>query len=227
MPDFRSTLGCTCDKVERCAELNTDRYTESAIVIVDPTFTFGLTESNKQDVCLGVANPGVLVRLFFVAELTKWRRLDPSDLESRIEFNELICTAVCDTWFTAKKVDPKTTVAGCLGKPINHLTSSHAFAQWGIRKTASPNDRLIIAEDQRYAEYYPQKMLPLMPEDVRREYVDKAQNGQPQADAYLRFVVEELKPAIDRRYATRSGAESSFVLGSSMGGLISAYALCE
>ena len=80
---------------------------------------------------------------------------------------------------------------------------------------------------QRYAEYYPQKMLALAPEDVRREYVDKAQNGQPQADAYLRFLVEELKPAIDRRYATRSGPEGSFVMGSSMGGLISAYALCE
>ena len=94
------------------------------------------------------ASPAGSVRLFFVAELTKWRRLDPSDLESRIEFNELICTAVCVTCFTPKKVDRKTTVAGCLGKPINHLTSSHAFAQWGIRKTASPNDRLAIRENQ-------------------------------------------------------------------------------
>ena len=80
---------------------------------------------------------------------------------------------------------------------------------------------------QRYAEYYPQKVLAMAPEDARREYIDKAQNGRPQADAYLRFVVEELKPAIDGRYATRSGPEGSFVMGSSMGGLISAYALCE
>lgn len=47
------------------------------------------------------------------------------------------------------------------------------------------------------------------------------------ADAYLRFMVEELKPAIDQRYATRPGADSTFVAGSSMGGLISIYALCD
>jgi enterochelin esterase-like enzyme len=80
---------------------------------------------------------------------------------------------------------------------------------------------------QRYAEYYPEKLLPLLPEDARREYVQQAQNGRPQADAYLRFLVEELKPAIDRRYPTRPGPEATFVMGSSMGGLISLYALCE
>jgi enterochelin esterase-like enzyme len=43
----------------------------------------------------------------------------------------------------------------------------------------------------------------------------------------LRFIVEELKPTIDRRYATRTGPEATFAMGSSMGGLISIYALCE
>jgi enterochelin esterase-like enzyme len=81
--------------------------------------------------------------------------------------------------------------------------------------------------EQRYAEYYPQKFLALAPEPLRREYVDKAARGRAQADAYLRFVVEELKPEIDRRYATRPGRDSTFVLGASMGGLISLYALCE
>lgn len=79
----------------------------------------------------------------------------------------------------------------------------------------------------RYAEYYPQKFLPFAPEAVRREYVEVASNGRSLADAYLRFIVEELKPAIDRRYATRPGPESTFVAGASMGGLISIYALCE
>jgi predicted alpha/beta superfamily hydrolase len=79
----------------------------------------------------------------------------------------------------------------------------------------------------RYAEYYPEKALAFAPEAVRREYVVEASNGRSQADAYLRFIVEELKPAIDRRYATRPGPESTFIVGSSMGGLISIYALCE
>jgi predicted alpha/beta superfamily hydrolase len=80
---------------------------------------------------------------------------------------------------------------------------------------------------ERYAEYYPEKVLAFAPEAVRREYVVEASNGRSKADAYLRFIVEELKPAIDRMYATRPGPESTFVVGSSMGGLISIYALCE
>ncbi len=80
---------------------------------------------------------------------------------------------------------------------------------------------------ERYAEYYPEKFLAFAPEAVRREYVEQASNGRSKADAYLRFVVEELKPAIDRRYATTPGPEGTFVMGSSMGGLISIYALCE
>ena len=80
---------------------------------------------------------------------------------------------------------------------------------------------------QRYAEYYPEKVLAFAPGATRREYVDQASNGRSQADAYLRFIVEELKPAIDRKYATNTGQESTFIVGSSMGGLISIYALCE
>ncbi len=62
---------------------------------------------------------------------------------------------------------------------------------------------------------------------MRREYVEQASNGKSLADAYLRFIVEELKPVIDQRYATLPGPQSTFVIGSSMGGLISIYALCE
>lgn len=79
----------------------------------------------------------------------------------------------------------------------------------------------------RYAEYYPQQVLAYTDEATRREYVEQASLGKSLADAYLRFIVEELKPMIDRRYATRPGPESTFVMGASMGGLISLYALTE
>lgn len=80
---------------------------------------------------------------------------------------------------------------------------------------------------ERYAEFFPEKALARAPEASRREYVERASNGRSQADAYLRFLVEDLKPAIDRRFATRPGRESTAIAGSSMGGLISLYALCE
>lgn len=98
-------------------------------------------------------------------------------------------------------------------------------------KTGRIDDTIIVGiwnnGPERYAEYYPEKMLSFAPEATRREYVDGASNGRSKADAYLRFIVEELKPAIDRRYATRPGPESTYVAGSSMGGLIALYALCE
>ncbi len=79
----------------------------------------------------------------------------------------------------------------------------------------------------RRSEYFPQKFLPHLPAPVRERLVADGLKGKPQSDAYLRFLVEELKPAIDARYATRPGREHTFVLGSSMGGLISVYAMNE
>jgi enterochelin esterase-like enzyme len=79
----------------------------------------------------------------------------------------------------------------------------------------------------RHAEYFPGKFLPHLPEDLREQLVREGLQGQSRSDAYLRFLVEELKPAIDARYPTRPEREATFLMGSSMGGLISAYALCE
>lgn len=47
------------------------------------------------------------------------------------------------------------------------------------------------------------------------------------SDDYLKFLVEELKPYIDETYSTKTDTEHTFVMGSSMGGLISMYAICE
>jgi enterochelin esterase-like enzyme len=46
-------------------------------------------------------------------------------------------------------------------------------------------------------------------------------------DRYLKFLVEELKPEIERRYPVRKGVASTMLMGSSMGGLISLYAMSE
>ncbi len=50
---------------------------------------------------------------------------------------------------------------------------------------------------------------------------------KPQSDNYLKFIVTELKPYIDKFYPTRKGRKDTFIAGSSMGGLISLYAICE
>jgi len=49
----------------------------------------------------------------------------------------------------------------------------------------------------------------------------------PYSDAFLRFLTQELKPYVDEQYRTRTGMPHTYIGGSSMGGLISMYALCE
>ncbi len=51
--------------------------------------------------------------------------------------------------------------------------------------------------------------------------------GRPLGDAYLRFLVMELKPYIDRTFRTRTGRDDTMLMGASMGGVISLYALAE
>jgi enterochelin esterase-like enzyme len=79
----------------------------------------------------------------------------------------------------------------------------------------------------RHSEYFPEKALPFLPDALRAQFIDKGLQGLPRADAYLRYLVDELKPAIDARYATRPGRDNTFVMGSSMGGMISIYAMNE
>jgi len=106
-----------------------------------------------------------------------------------------------------------------------HVTVARLVAEGRIPETLVVgvwnNGRL------RHSEYFPQKFLPFMAEAPRKELIDKGLAGQPRSDAYLRFLVEELKPAIDTKYATRPGREHTFIMGSSMGGLISVYAMSE
>lgn len=47
------------------------------------------------------------------------------------------------------------------------------------------------------------------------------------SDNYLKFIVDEVKPYIDENYSVFTDANHTAIMGSSMGGLISMYAICE
>jgi enterochelin esterase-like enzyme len=79
----------------------------------------------------------------------------------------------------------------------------------------------------RHSEYFPAKFLPFVNEPVRQAFIDKDLLGKARSDLYLRYLVEELKPTIDALYATRPDRRHTFIMGSSMGGLISIYAMNE
>ncbi|SHI72746.1 Putative esterase [Hymenobacter daecheongensis DSM 21074] len=80
--------------------------------------------------------------------------------------------------------------------------------------------------DLRFREYAPAQPYYALPAAFR-DALAQERPGTPLSDEFLRFVVQELKPYIDRHYRTRPGRADTFVAGSSMGGLISLYAVLE
>lgn len=79
----------------------------------------------------------------------------------------------------------------------------------------------------RWHEYFPQKAINYFsPADMytfRTAYLKTPLQGGD----YLKFLVTELKPFVDKSLPTLSDRKNTFIAGSSMGGLISLYALCE
>jgi len=56
---------------------------------------------------------------------------------------------------------------------------------------------------------------------------DHPQYGKGEGKAYAEFLAKTLKPYIDSKYRTYKSAENNYVLGSSMGGLISLYTVLQ
>jgi predicted alpha/beta superfamily hydrolase len=89
----------------------------------------------------------------------------------------------------------------------------------------------IYSTDRRTQEYVPEDPFRRQPDAVQRalrnEFASEADTVALLSDEYLRFIVDELKPFIDARYHTDPGTARTYVAGSSLGGLISLYALAE
>jgi predicted alpha/beta superfamily hydrolase len=83
----------------------------------------------------------------------------------------------------------------------------------------------------RLGEYMPEQALPKQADrkNMEEQILSTHPGTQYQlaGDGYLKFIVEELKPWIDSRYPTLPGQPHTSLIGSSMGGLISLYALCR
>lgn len=87
----------------------------------------------------------------------------------------------------------------------------------------------------RHIDYFPQKPFQSLKQN-QQDSIYKANrsngqsvfnNGKVNSDNYLKFIVKELKPIIDKKYSVFTDAKHTFIAGSSMGGLISMYAICE
>ena len=86
----------------------------------------------------------------------------------------------------------------------------------------------------RHSDYFPKKPYDFLSSSDKLNVTEQLKTAgrisadfQPHSDAYLKFIVEELKPYIEKNYAVDGLMENTFIAGSSMGGLISWYALTE
>jgi len=122
------------------------------------------------------------------------------------------------------------------GQNLFDPETGYGSMEWKIDETL---DRL-IAENKvrptivvaiwntpkRLREYVPSKAFAHLPP----AYMDRVRGlygGDPLSDGYLKFIVRELKPLIDRKYHVRTGRADTVIMGSSMGALISLYAIDE
>ena len=86
----------------------------------------------------------------------------------------------------------------------------------------------------RHPEFFPQKPFESLTPELKALATKQLQSMgntiekfQPHSDNYLKFLVTELKPFIDKNYSVYKDRRHTFIVGSSMGGLISMYAICE
>jgi len=79
---------------------------------------------------------------------------------------------------------------------------------------------------KRLREYVPSKAFEHLPP----AYMDRVRGlygGDPLSDGYLKFIVRELKPRIDKSFNVKTDRPNTVIMGSSMGALISLYAIDE
>jgi predicted alpha/beta superfamily hydrolase len=100
--------------------------------------------------------------------------------------------------------DDATSYAGEWGvdEAMNQLARSHGF------------EAIVVGIDHGGA----RRMNELSPWENPRF-------GKAEGEAYMAFVVDVVKKHVDTRYRTRPGPEATAIIGSSMGGLISHYAI--
>lgn len=115
--------------------------------------------------------------------------------------------------------------------PFGRWTVDTVLTDMIVRRIVPP--ALIVAIDNspnRAGEYMPKGAFDLA---AMRGVPVTTSVGRPvspediTSDAYLRMIVDVLKPQVDRRFRTDPRPDATCLMGSSMGGLISLYGLCR
>ncbi|APD07953.1 hypothetical protein UJ101_02454 [Flavobacteriaceae bacterium UJ101] len=132
------------------------------------------------------------------------------------------------------------------GQMLYDATKTWNKQEWGVDEVMEElmnqkkiEDCIVVGiwnnSKTRHSDYFPQKPFEYLLKSYRDSLLHKVQRDHEtnlfsinvRSDDYLKFLVQELKPYIDQHYSTKKEKENTFIMGSSMGGLISMYAICE
>lgn len=123
-------------------------------------------------------------------------------------------------------------------RPASKLQSWRAAATAArLIKSGKTRPFIIVgiwnAQSLRLSEYFPQQPWESMTPAERRTLFARHLGSvqllpvAPYSDAFLKFVTGELRPAINQRFKVDPRPSATFIMGSSMGGLLAWYALAE
>jgi len=140
-------------------------------------------------------------------------------------------------YFTAEARDQRYPVIYVQdGQNVFDPAASFIGVDWAIDETMKRlieekkvPETIVVAiwnTPKRLSEYMPQRAIERTTE-AELDNLFKPVRENPLGDAYLKYLVTELRPAIDAHYRTKPDRDHTFIMGSSMGGLISLYAICE
>lgn len=104
-----------------------------------------------------------------------------------------------------------------------------------LQSEGKTKDFIVVAvhniSEIRWNDYFPAKAMDYVSEADMKKITALANRNMANmdlyADKYLKFLTSELKPFIDRVYSVKTDKENTVIAGSSMGGLISMYAISE
>ncbi|MCE2788614.1 MAG: esterase family protein [Saprospiraceae bacterium] len=131
------------------------------------------------------------------------------------------------------------------GQMLFDSSSTWNHQSWDVHKTIQSLidqgkiGQLVVvgiwnSNTHRHEEYFPEEVWYRIDQSKKDSLLSKMQlllpgfrTFAPSSDDYLKFVTQEVMPYLQKNFGLTSMKENTYIAGSSMGGLISWYALCK
>lgn len=187
---------------------------------------------SRRHVLAGMGALGVSTQLALAAE----PKAEPGIIRHYPDFaSEHVIARDVSVWLPAEqyRTGPLPVIYAHDGGNLFDPAVSYSGTAWELDQTLSDlanegvGPAIVVAISSaadRSREYNSETVHGFLPDHIK-DVVERSCEGELISGAYLKFIVEELKPFIDANFDTVKGPEGTFMLGSSMGGVIAIEAL--